>query len=47
MGTPDELVDFLGRHGEAGATCVFLQTMDMHDLDHIEVVATDVAPQLR
>jgi alkanesulfonate monooxygenase SsuD/methylene tetrahydromethanopterin reductase-like flavin-dependent oxidoreductase (luciferase family) len=47
VGTPDELVDLLGRYGEAGATRIFLQTMDMHDLDHIELVASDVAPQLR
>ena len=47
VGTPDELADFLGRYGEAGATRIFLQTMDMHDLDHIELIASDVAPQLR
>jgi F420-dependent oxidoreductase-like protein len=46
VGTPDELVDFLGRYGEAGATRMFLQTLDMRDLDHIELIASAVAPQL-
>jgi F420-dependent oxidoreductase-like protein len=47
VGTPDEVVDFLGRYRQAGATRMFLQTMDLHDLDHIELVASTVAPQLR
>jgi hypothetical protein len=41
------VVDVLGRYGEAGATRMFLQTMDLHDLDHIELVASAVVPQLR
>jgi F420-dependent oxidoreductase-like protein len=47
VGTPDEVVDLLGRYREAGATRVFLQTMDLRDLDHIELVASTVASQLR
>jgi F420-dependent oxidoreductase-like protein len=46
VGTPDEIVDFLGRYGAAGATRMFLQTLDLHDADHIELVAAAVAPQL-
>jgi alkanesulfonate monooxygenase SsuD/methylene tetrahydromethanopterin reductase-like flavin-dependent oxidoreductase (luciferase family) len=46
-GTPDALVEQLGRFGEAGATRAFLQILDVHDLDHLDVIASDVAPQLR
>jgi alkanesulfonate monooxygenase SsuD/methylene tetrahydromethanopterin reductase-like flavin-dependent oxidoreductase (luciferase family) len=45
-GSPDELVDKIGRFGEAGAECVYLQMLDMSDLDHLELVASRVAPQL-
>jgi F420-dependent oxidoreductase-like protein len=46
-GTPDAVVEKLGRFGEAGATRAFLQILDIHDLDHLEVIASEVAPQLR
>jgi F420-dependent oxidoreductase-like protein len=45
-GTPDALVEQLGRFGEAGATRAFLQILDLGDLDHLDVIATDVMPQL-
>ncbi|WP_304455519.1 LLM class F420-dependent oxidoreductase [Nocardiopsis sp. YSL2] len=45
-GSPDELVDRIGRFGEAGAECMYLQMLDMSDLDHLEVVASRVVPQL-
>jgi F420-dependent oxidoreductase-like protein len=46
-GTPAELVDRLGRFAEAGADRVYLQVLDLADLDHLELVAAEVAPQLR
>jgi len=46
-GTPDAVVEKLGRFGEAGATRAFLQILDIHDLDHVDVIASEVAPQLR
>jgi F420-dependent oxidoreductase-like protein len=45
-GTVAEVVDKIGRLGEAGATRVYLQTMDLTDLDHLALVAQEVAPQL-
>ncbi|MCW2615068.1 MAG: putative F420-dependent oxidoreductase [Frankiales bacterium] len=45
-GTPSELVDKIGRFAEAGATRLYLQVMDLSDLDHLELVAAEVAPQL-
>ncbi|CCG02992.1 LLM class F420-dependent oxidoreductase [Blastococcus saxobsidens] len=46
-GTPAEAVDVLGRYAEAGAQRVYLQVLDLTDLDHLDLVAGDVAPQLR
>ncbi len=45
-GTPAEAVDTLGRYAEAGAQRVYLQVLDLADLDHLDLVAADVAPQL-
>jgi F420-dependent oxidoreductase-like protein len=46
VGTTAEVVDLLGRYAEAGAGRMFLQTRDLHDLDHLDLVAAAVAPQL-
>jgi alkanesulfonate monooxygenase len=45
-GTPDELVDKIGRFAEIGASRVYLQTLDLHDLDHLELIAARVLPQV-
>lgn len=45
-GSPAEAVDKLGRYGATGATRVYLQFMDMTDLDHLELVASQIMPQL-
>ena len=45
-GTPDEVVDKIGRYGEAGAERVYLQMLDLSDLDHLELVADKVMPQV-
>ena len=45
-GTPGELVDRIGAFAEAGATRLYLQVLDLADLDHVELVAAEVAPQL-
>jgi F420-dependent oxidoreductase-like protein len=46
VGSPAELADLLGRYAEVGASRIFLQTLDLSDLDHIDLIASDVAPQL-
>jgi alkanesulfonate monooxygenase len=47
-GTPAEVVDKLGTWRErSGVTTAYLQVLDLTDLDHIELVAAEVAPQLR
>ena len=45
-GTPAEAVEILGRYAEAGATRVYLQVLDLSDLDHLDLVAAEVVPQL-
>ncbi|GHF84401.1 F420-dependent oxidoreductase-like protein [Amycolatopsis bartoniae] len=46
-GTPAEVVDKLGRYREeSGITRLYLQVLDLSDLDHLELIASAVAPQL-
>ena len=37
----------LGRFAAAGATRMYLQVLDLHDLDHLELIATEVMPHVR
>ncbi|MCG7595533.1 LLM class F420-dependent oxidoreductase [Mycobacterium sp. PSTR-4-N] len=46
VGSPDEIVDKLGPFIEAGVQRVYLQVLDMSDLDHVDFFAEAVAPQL-
>ncbi|TDB76400.1 LLM class F420-dependent oxidoreductase [Micromonospora sp. KC723] len=45
-GTPAELVDTIGRYAETGSERIYLQLLDLTDLDHLELVAAEVLPQL-
>jgi alkanesulfonate monooxygenase SsuD/methylene tetrahydromethanopterin reductase-like flavin-dependent oxidoreductase (luciferase family) len=45
-GTPAELVDRLGDYAAHGVQRVYLQTLDLTDLDHLELVASEVMRQL-
>jgi alkanesulfonate monooxygenase SsuD/methylene tetrahydromethanopterin reductase-like flavin-dependent oxidoreductase (luciferase family) len=45
VGTPAEIVDKLGPFIEAGVERVYLQLLDMSDLDHVELFAAEVLPQ--
>ena len=46
-GTPAEIVDRLGPFMEAGVQRVYLQVLDMSDLEHVELFAAEVVPQLQ
>jgi alkanesulfonate monooxygenase len=46
-GTPAEIVDRIGQFAEAGARRIHLQFLDLDDLQHLDLVASAVAPQLR
>ena len=43
-GTPDEVIAKIGRFAAAGATRLYLQVLDLTDLDHLRLVARDVMP---
>jgi len=45
-GSPAEVVDTIGRYAEAGSQRIYLQVLDLGDLDHLELVAEKVMPQL-
>jgi alkanesulfonate monooxygenase SsuD/methylene tetrahydromethanopterin reductase-like flavin-dependent oxidoreductase (luciferase family) len=45
-GTPDEVVAKIAEFGEIGAERVYLQVLDLSDLDHLELIAAQVAPQV-
>lgn len=45
-GTPDEVVDTLGRFAQIGVSRVYLQILNLRDLDHLELIASEVARQL-
>ena len=46
-GTPDEVVAKALTFGAAGAARLYLQVLDLSDLDHLELVAAEVMPHLR
>ncbi len=46
-GSPAEVVERIGRYQEAGASRIYLQLLDVHDLDHLELIASQVQAQLR
>jgi F420-dependent oxidoreductase-like protein len=45
-GTPGEVVEKLGRYAAVGASRAYLQVLDLADLDHLELIASAVVPQL-
>ena len=46
-GTPDEVLAHLGRFADAGATRIYLQVLDLSDLDHLRLIAEEVMPSAR
>ena len=45
-GTPAEVADKIGTYAEIGAQRMYLQVLDLQDLDHLELIASEVLPQL-
>jgi alkanesulfonate monooxygenase SsuD/methylene tetrahydromethanopterin reductase-like flavin-dependent oxidoreductase (luciferase family) len=45
-GTPDEVVERLRSFGAIGAGTVYLQVLDLDDLDHIRLLSEQVVPHL-
>jgi F420-dependent oxidoreductase-like protein len=46
VGTPEECVETIGRYASIGTERVYLQVLDLHDLDHLDLIAAQVMPQL-
>lgn len=47
IGTPGEIVEILGSFAEAGVQGVLLQWLDMDDISGLELIASDVLPQVQ
>lgn len=45
-GTVAEVIDRLGAYAAAGAERIYLQVLDLDDLDHLRLIAEEVAPAL-
>lgn len=45
-GTPEQLVDKVGEWAEGGVSRLYLQILDLDDLEHLELLATEVLPQV-
>ncbi|ARP72832.1 LLM class F420-dependent oxidoreductase [Streptomyces pluripotens] len=45
-GSPAEVVDKIGRYGEIGSRRIYLQVLDLDDLDHLELISAQVQSQL-
>ena len=46
-GTPAEIVDRMGEYSQVGVSRLYLQILDLHDLAHLELIASEVLPQVR
>lgn len=47
VGTPDEVAAGLERYAQAGASRIYLQILDLGDLDHVRLIGDEVAPLVR
>lgn len=45
-GSPAEVVDKIGRYGAIGASRIYCQMLDLDDLDHLELLSSQVQSQL-
>jgi len=45
-GTPSEIVDKIGVFASAGASTLYLQVLDLSDLGHLDLLASEVLPQV-
>ncbi|WP_326596118.1 LLM class F420-dependent oxidoreductase [Streptomyces sp. NBC_01803] len=46
-GTPEEVVEKIGRYAATGSSRIYLQILDLDDLDHLELIADRVLPRVR
>ncbi|WP_327264912.1 LLM class F420-dependent oxidoreductase [Streptomyces sp. NBC_01232] len=46
-GSPAEVVEKIGAYGATGSSRIYLQLLDLDDLDHLELISAQVLSQLR
>ena len=46
VGTPEQVVEKLQRVADLGTRRVYLQCMDMTDLEHLDLIAAEVLPHV-
>ncbi|QES47686.1 LLM class F420-dependent oxidoreductase [Streptomyces venezuelae] len=45
-GSPAEVVEKIGTYGAIGSSRIYLQMLDLDDLDHLELISSQILPQL-
>jgi F420-dependent oxidoreductase-like protein len=45
-GSPAEIVDRIGQYSQVGVSRIYLQILDLDDLAHLELIASEVLPQV-
>ncbi|WP_424530500.1 LLM class F420-dependent oxidoreductase [Sphaerisporangium viridialbum] len=45
-GTPEEVLDKIGKFAGAGSERLYLQVLDLSDLDHLELIAAEIMPHV-
>ena len=45
-GSPGKIVDLLGQYADLGTSRLYVRLRDLSDLDHLDLLAAEVAPQL-
>ncbi|MBK3590368.1 LLM class flavin-dependent oxidoreductase, partial [Streptomyces sp. MBT57] len=45
-GSPAEVVDKIGRYAAIGSSRIYLQVLDLDDLDHLELISSQIQSQL-
>ncbi|MEV7969876.1 LLM class F420-dependent oxidoreductase [Sphaerisporangium sp. NPDC088356] len=45
-GTPEEVLDKIGKFAEAGTERMYLQMLDMSDIEHLELIAAEILPHV-
>jgi F420-dependent oxidoreductase-like protein len=43
-GTPSQVIDTIGAYREAGAETIYFQVLDLHDFEHMRLIAEEVVP---
>lgn len=45
-GSPQEVIDKIGQWAQAGAERLYLQVLDLSDLEHVELIGSDIIPHV-